>query len=63
MDLDFNRSWVWVVCGFFFYCQDGKASIVSWMLTSAYPTPAYMASVFRRTPALVMPVSVSLDLW
>lgn len=61
MDLDFNGSCFSFVL--FFCLQDGKASIVSWMLMSAYPTPAYMASVFRRTPASVMPVFASQDLW
>lgn len=33
------------------------------MLMSAYPTPAYMASVFRVTLVLVIPVFASQDLW
>ncbi|KAJ7408909.1 hypothetical protein WISP_117899 [Willisornis vidua] len=43
--------------------KDGKVSIVSWMLMSAYPTPAYMVSVYRRSPVLVIPAFASQDLW
>lgn len=62
MDVDFNDSRFGGLLRFFFW-QDGRASIVSWMLMSAYPTPAYMASVSRRSPALVIPVFASQDLW
>lgn len=61
-NVNFNKSSFGIYFGFYFW-QDGKASIVSWMLMSASPTPAYMVSVFRKSPALVIPVFASQDLW